>query len=79
MKKFPRKFQPILTMAMMLPIMLLSMSGIMAYRTLPAGASFLDVWGQAIINVVPPALLLIAVVAPTVRLFVTRVLLEPEY
>jgi hypothetical protein len=78
MKKFPRKFQYPLMMSMVLPTMLLGMSGIMAYRNLPLGADFFSAWGAAIEQVVPPALLLLAVVAPIVRLFVTKFLLQPE-
>lgn len=82
MKKFPRKFQYPLMMSMVLPTMLLGMSGINAYRSLPAGAdffsAFFSAWGTSIAQVVPPALMLLAVVAPMVRLFVTKCLLEPE-
>ncbi len=78
MKKFPRKFQYPLMMSMVLPTMLLGMSGIMAFRTLPIGGDFLAAWGNAIAQVVPSALLLLAIVAPIVRLFVTKVLLQPE-
>lgn len=78
MKKFPRKFQYPLMMSMVLPTMLLGMSGIMAYRNLPLNGDFFGAWGAAIAQVVPPALLLLAVVAPIVRLFVTKFLLQPE-
>ena len=78
MKKFPRKFQYPLMVSMVLPTMLFGMSGIMAYRNLPLGGDFLSAWGTAIAQVVPPALLLLVVVAPTVRLFVTKFLLQPE-
>lgn len=78
MKKFSRKFQYPLMVSMVLPTMLLGMPAIMAYQSLPEGASLLDAWMEMVGNIVPSALLLLAVVAPTVRLFVTRVLLEPE-
>lgn len=78
MKKFDRKFQYPLMASMVLPTMLIGMSGIMAFRNLPNGGEFLSAWGAAIVQVVPSALLLLAVVAPTVRLFVTKVLLKPE-
>lgn len=78
MKKFPRKFQYPLMVSMVLPNMLLGMSGIMAYRNLPIGADFFSAWGSAIAQVVPAAILLLAVIAPLVRLFVTKVLLQPE-
>lgn len=78
MKKFPRKFQYPLMMSMVLPTMLLGMPAIMAYRSLVEGTSFLSTWMDMVGQVVPSALLLLAVVAPTVRLFVTKVLLEPK-
>lgn len=78
MKKFPRKFQYPLMVSMVLPTMLFGMSGIMAYRNLPEGANFFSAWGTTIEQIVPSALLLLAVVAPTVRLFVTKVLLQPD-
>lgn len=78
MRKFPRKFQYPLMIAMVLPTMLLGMPAIIAYQNLPEGASLLSAWLSAVGQVVPSALLLLAVVAPTVRLFVTKVLLEPE-
>lgn len=78
MKKFDRKYQYPLMMSMVLPTMLLGMSGIMAFRNLPVGADFFSAWGGAIAQVVPSALLLLVVVAPIVRLFVTKVLLKPE-
>ncbi|GAA67009.1 DUF2798 domain-containing protein [Pseudoalteromonas arctica] len=78
MKKFNRKFQYPLMISMVLPTMLLGMSGIIAFRNLPTGADFVSAWGSTIVQVVPSALLLLAVVAPIVRLFVTKVLLKPE-
>lgn len=78
MKKINRKFQYPLMASMVLPTMLLGMTAIMSYRAMPEGAVFLDAWMVAIGQVIPPALLLLAVVAPIVRLFVTKVLLEPE-
>jgi hypothetical protein len=78
MKKISRKFQYPLMASMILPSMLIGMSGIMAYRNLAAGADFFSAWGESIMQVVPPALLLLMVIAPTVRLFVTKVLLQPE-
>ncbi|MGQ7269978.1 hypothetical protein [Marinobacter sp. V034] len=78
MKKFPRKFQYPLMASLVLPTMLLGMSAIMTYQNLPEGASFLNAWMNMVGQVVPPALLLLAVIAPSVRLFVSRVLLEPE-
>jgi hypothetical protein len=78
MKNIPRKYQYPLMVSMVLPSMLLGMSGIMAYRNLPAGANFITSWGEAIVQVVPSALLLLVVIAPMVRLFVTKVLLQPE-
>ena len=78
MKKFDRKFQYPLMVSMVLPTMLFGMSGIMAFRNLPIGGDFFSAWGAAIVQVVPSALLLLAVVAPLVRLFVTKVLLKPE-
>ena len=81
-KKLPRKFQFPLMASMVLPSMLLGMSGIMAYRHLPTGAdfvsSFFPAWGSAIVQVVPAALLLLVVITPLIRLFVTKVLLQPE-
>lgn len=78
MRKFPRRFQNALITMLMMPTMLLSMSAIMAYRSMPVGSDFVSAWGQAIAHVAPTALLLIAVVAPTIRLFVTKILLQPE-
>ncbi|MGL6313540.1 DUF2798 domain-containing protein [Vibrio sp. WXL103] len=78
MKKFPRKFQYPLMASMVLPTMLLSMPAIMVAKTLPQDGVFWDAWLNAVSQMVPSALLLLAVVAPTVRLFVTKVLLEPE-
>jgi len=77
-KKFQRKFQYPLIASMVLPNMLLGMSGIMAYRNLPSGGDFFSAWGVAIAQVVPAAILLLAVIAPLVRLFVTKVLLQPK-
>ncbi|QIA65114.1 DUF2798 domain-containing protein [Vibrio astriarenae] len=78
MKKFPRKFQYPLMVSMVLPTMLLSMPAIMVSKTLPVDGEFFDAWVNAVSQMVPSALLLLAIVAPTVRLFVTRVLVEPE-
>lgn len=78
MKKFPRKFQYPLMMSMVLPSMLLGMPAIMALRNLTADTNFLNLWWGMLSQVVPSALLLLLFVAPIVRLFVTRVLLEPE-
>lgn len=77
MKKFPRKFQYPLMVSMVLPTMLLSMPAIMVAKNLPQGSVFFDAWLTAVGQMLPSALLLLAVVAPTVRLFVTKVLLEP--
>lgn len=78
MKKFPRKFQYPLMVSMVLPTMLLSMPAIMVTKTLSAEEAFLGAWLNAVTQMVPSALLVLAVVAPMVRLFVTKVLLEPE-
>lgn len=73
MKKLPRKFQYPLMISM-----LFGMTAIMAFKTMPADTSFLAVWWDSISLVIPSALMLLAIVAPTVRLFVTKVLLEPD-
>ncbi len=73
MKKFPRKFQYPLMVSMVLPTMLLSMVA----KNLPQGGMFFDACLTAVGQMLPSALLLLVVVAPTVRLFVTKVLLEP--
>ena len=78
MKKFPRKFQYPLMVSMVLPTMLLSMPAIMAAKNLPEDGVFFEAWINALGQMVPSALLLLAIVAPTVRIFVTKVLLEPE-
>lgn len=78
MKKFPRKFQYPLMASMVLPTMLLGMTAIMSYRMLPVGGDFMATWGAVIGQIIPYALLLFVVVVPTVRLFVTKFLLEPE-
>lgn len=78
MKKLPRRFQYPLMASMILPIMLLGMPAIMTYQNLPDNASFMNAWMGTVGQIVPPALALMAFVAPSVRLFVTRVLLEPE-
>ncbi len=82
MKKFPRKFQYPLMVSMVLPTMLLSMPAIMVAKALPENGVFTDAffgaWLSAVSQMVPSALLVLALVAPTVRLFVTKVLLEPE-
>jgi len=82
MKKFSRKFQYPLMVSMVLPTMLLSMPAIMVAKTLPENGvfsgAFLEAWLNAVSQLVPSALLVLALVAPTVRLFVTKVLLEPE-
>ncbi|CZF78025.1 hypothetical protein GCE9029_00568 [Grimontia celer] len=82
MKKLPRKFQYPLMVSMVLPIMLLSMPAIMVAKTLQENGlfsdAFLEAWLSAVSQIVPSALLVLALVAPTVRLFVTKVLLEPE-
>ncbi len=78
MKKFPRKFQYPLMMSMVLPSMLLGMPAIMAYRKLSGDMSFLETWLSAVAEVVPSGLMLLAIVAPLVRLLVTRILIEPE-
>ncbi|WP_394242295.1 DUF2798 domain-containing protein [Vibrio astriarenae] len=78
MKKLPRKFQYPLMVSMVLPTMLLSMPAIMVTKTLPADGEFFDAWVNAVSQLVPSAVLLLTIVAPTVRLFVTRVLVEPE-
>ena len=77
MKKFPRKFQYPLMVSMVLPTMLMGMPAIMAYKTLPEGGDFFAAWCESLATMLPSALLLLAVVAPSVRLFVTKVLLEP--
>ncbi|SHG79320.1 hypothetical protein [Ferrimonas marina] len=77
MKKFPRQFQYPLMVSMVLPTMLMGMPAIMAYKSLPEGGDFLAAWGSNLASMLPSTLLLLAVVAPTVRLFVTKVLLEP--
>lgn len=77
MKKFSRKYQYPLMVSMVLPSMLLGMPAIMAYRNLPADGVFIDHWLAMLSQVVPAALMLLAVVAPSVRLFVSKVLLEP--
>lgn len=78
MKKFPRKFQYPIMVSMVLPTMLLGMPAIMVAKNLPNGAPFLDAWMSAAGQMLPSALLLLAIVAPTVRLLVTKILLEPE-
>lgn len=78
MKKFPRKLQYPLMMSMVMPTMLMGMPAILTYQTLAEGASFLSAWVEMLGRIVPFALLLFLVVAPIVRLFVIRVLLEPE-
>lgn len=78
MKKFPRKFQYPLMISIVMPSMLFGMTAIMAYKTMPADSEFLTAWGESITQVIPTALMLLAVVAPVVRLFVSKVLLEPE-
>ena len=78
MKKFPRKFQYPLMVSMVLPTMFLSMPAIMAAKSLPEDGVFIDAWMNAIGQMLPTALLLLAIVAPAVRIFVTKVLLEPE-
>lgn len=79
MKKFHPKHQYPLMALFMLPTMLLGMSGIMAYRNLNAGEAFFAAWGDAIMQVVPSALLLLVVVAPMVRLFVSKFLLATHH
>ncbi|MBY5991160.1 DUF2798 domain-containing protein [Ferrimonas balearica] len=78
MKKLPRRFQYPLMVSMVLPTMLMGMPAIQAYKTLPQGEPFLDAWLAALGQMLPTTLLLLAVVAPTARLVVTRLLLEPE-
>ncbi len=79
MKKFSREYQYPLMASMVLPIMLLGMPAIMAYQTLPADQAFLAAWTDMLTRIVPPVLGMLAVVAPSVRFFVTRVLLEPAH
>ncbi len=54
----------------------------MVAKTLPENSVFLDAcfgtWLNAVSQMVPSALLVLAFVASMVRLFVTKVLLEPE-
>ncbi len=54
----------------------------MVAKTLPENSVFLDAcfgtWLNAVSQMVPSALLVLAFVAPMVRLFVTKALLEPE-
>ncbi|MEH6451826.1 MAG: DUF2798 domain-containing protein [Psychromonas sp.] len=78
MKKLPRKYLYPLMLSMVLPSMLMGMPAIMVYQTLPEGAAFFGAWKSAASQVIPSALLLLAVVAPTVRLFVSKILIEPE-
>lgn len=78
MNKFPRQYQYPLMISMVLPSMLLGMPAIMAYRNPVAGIGLFDAWTAALAQVLPAAAMLLAVVAPTVRLFVTKVLLEPK-
>ncbi|WP_163134099.1 DUF2798 domain-containing protein [Agarivorans sp. Alg241-V36] len=78
MKKFPRKFQYPLMVSMVLPTMLLSMPAIMVAKTQTTNGNFFEAWLSAVFQMVPSALIVLALVAPAVRLFVTRVLLEPE-
>ncbi|QIZ75770.1 DUF2798 domain-containing protein [Ferrimonas lipolytica] len=77
MKKFPRQYQYPLMISMVLPSMLFGMPAIMAYRHLPEGMSFFDAWMGMLGQVLPAAAMLLAIVAPIVRLFVTQVLLQP--
>lgn len=78
LKKFPRHWQYPLMISMVLPSMLLLMPAILTWQNLPDGALFLDAWFKTLGQVVPAALMVLVVVAPAVRLFVTRVLLEPR-
>lgn len=78
MKKFPQKFKYPLIASMVLPSMLLGMTAIMARKMVSDDVSFMSAWSCSIGEVIPSALLLLAVVAPTVRLFVSKVLLESE-
>lgn len=77
MKRFPRKFQYPLMVSMVLPTMLLSMPAIIVAKTHPDNGAFFDAWLDAVHQIVPSALLLLFFVAPLVRLFVTKVLIEP--
>ncbi|MFI3275611.1 MAG: DUF2798 domain-containing protein [Vibrio sp.] len=67
--------------SMVLPTMLLSLPAIVAAKNLPQDDVFdawiFAAWMTAIGQMLPSALLVFAVVAPIVRLFVTKVLLEP--
>ncbi|ATC84034.1 hypothetical protein PAGA_b0053 [Pseudoalteromonas agarivorans DSM 14585] len=50
----------------------------MAYKTLPDEASFISAWINSIEQIIPFAIMLLLVVAPTIKLLVTKILLEPE-
>ncbi|AYM88846.1 MULTISPECIES: hypothetical protein [Pseudoalteromonas] len=78
MKKIPRKYQYPLTVSMVSSSMLLGTSGVMAYKTLPDEASFISAWINSIEQIIPFAIMLLLVVAPTIKLLVTKILLEPE-
>ncbi|GGP57765.1 DUF2798 domain-containing protein [Shewanella saliphila] len=78
MKKLNIKYKYPLMVSMVLPTMLLSMPAIIVYKNLPIGGSFLSLWLETIAQVVPTALILLVIVAPTVRLFVTKVLIEHQ-
>lgn len=78
LKRVPRKFQYPLMISMVLPTMLLAMPAILTYQNLPEGAPFMAAWFNTLSQVIPAALTVLVVVAPIVRLFVTRILLEPE-
>ncbi|WP_350433236.1 DUF2798 domain-containing protein [Shewanella sp. H8] len=78
MRKFPSKFKYPLMISMVLPTMLLSMPAIITYKSMPQDGEFIALWFDTIVQVVPSALILLAVVAPTIRVFVSTVLIEQE-
>lgn len=77
MNKISKKYQYPIMASIILPTMLLTMTAIMAFETSPDNM-FFTFWLEAIKNIIPPALGVFIIVTPTVRLFVTKVLIEKE-
>ncbi|WP_158773608.1 hypothetical protein [Cobetia sp. L2A1] len=77
MRKIPARYQFPVTMALMLPIMLLGMPLLILSRSIPAEGSLLNAWLRYLAEGLPLALPLALVAIILVRLLVTRVLMAP--
>jgi hypothetical protein len=78
MKKLPYKYKYPLMISIVMPTMMLGLPALMTYYNLVEGALFVEQWMYTMGQVVPSALLMLLAIAGTVRLVVTKFLLESD-